>query len=204
MIAYGFAAIKTDAFQDLSESIKEEVWDDHPHSLTHIDNYLQYAPAAAVYALNLAGIGGEHNFVDRSIIFFMSNVIMEGFVSSIKDLSHEMRPNGDGYLSFPSGHTAEAFLSATFLMKEYKSRSAWYGIAGYAVAGSVGALRIYNNKHWLNDVVAGAGFGIAATEITYWLYPKLKRTFFPRAHSPKMIFPTYNQQAIGLAYTQYF
>jgi membrane-associated phospholipid phosphatase len=204
MIAYGFAAAKTDVFLDLSEAVKEEVWDDHPHSLTHLDNYLQYAPAAAVYVLNFAGIKGEHNLVDRSILFFMSNVIMEGFVSGLKGLTHEIRPNGSGDLSFPSGHTAEAFLSAAFLMEEYKSRSPWYGIAGYAVAGSVGALRIYNNKHWLNDVVAGAGFGIASTRISYWLYPKLKRILFHRANIAKMIFPTYNQQAIGLAYIQYF
>lgn len=204
LIAYGFIAAKTDPLLDLSESIKQEIWDDHPHPLAHVDNYLQYAPAVAVYALNLAGVKGEHNFVDRSIIFFMSNVIMECFVGSLKGLTHEMRPNGAGYMSFPSGHTAEAFLSASFLMKEYGSRSPWYGIAGYAVASSVGALRIYNNKHWLNDVVAGAGFGIASTEITYWLYPKLKTLFFPRAHSAKMIFPTYNQQAAGLAYIQYF
>ena len=32
------------------------------------------------------------------------------------------------------------------------------------MAGTVGYLRVYNNKHWLHDVVAGAGFGIASAE----------------------------------------
>src|SRR6185295_11914163 len=83
MIAYGFVARYSDPLFDLSESVQEETWDDHPHNTTTLDNYLQYAPAVAVYALNLAGIKGEHNFVDRSMIFLMSNLIMEGFVSTI-------------------------------------------------------------------------------------------------------------------------
>src|SRR5664279_5156841 len=123
------------------------------------------------------------------MIYLMSNLIMEGFVTSIKNWSHELRPNGDGYQSFPSGHTAEAFLSATFLYEEYKNVSIWYGVGGYLVAGTVGALRIYNDKHWLHDVIAGAGFGIASTELSYWLYPLLKRTFFPKSCGSKMIVP---------------
>ncbi len=204
MIAYGFIARYSDPLFDLSESVQEETWDDHPHNTTTLDNYLQYAPAVAVYALNLAGIKGEHNFVDRSMIFLMSNLIMEGFVSTIKVTSHELRPNKNGYESFPSGHTAEAFVSATFLYEEYKHVSIWYGVSGYLVAGTVGALRIYNDKHWLHDVIAGAGFGIASTEVSYWLYPLLKRTFFPKSCGSKMIVPVMVDHGIGLGYIQQF
>jgi membrane-associated phospholipid phosphatase len=204
MIAYGFAALHIDGLTDLSEQVQEETWDDHPHNTTTIENYLQFAPAVAVYALNLAGVKGEHNFVDRSMIYLMSNIIMEGFVASIKNLSHELRPNGQGYQSFPSGHAAEAFLSATFLYEEYKNVSIWYGVGGYLVAGTVGALRIYNNAHWLHDVIAGAGFGIASTELSYWLYPVLKRTFFPKSCGSKMIVPVMEHNGLGLAFIQLF
>jgi membrane-associated phospholipid phosphatase len=204
MIAYGFAALHIDGLTDLSEQIQEETWDDHTHRTTTLDNYLQFAPAAAVYALNLAGIQGEHNFVDRSMIYLISNLIMEGFVTTIKNQSHELRPNGDGYQSFPSGHTAEAFLSATFLYEEYKNVSIWYGVGGYLIAGTVGALRIYNDKHWLHDVVAGAGFGITSTELTYWLYPLLKRTFFPKSCGSKIIVPVMQDHGAGIAYIQQF
>jgi len=34
---------------------------------------------------------------------------------------------------------------------------------------------MYNNRHWLSDVVAGAGFGILSTKVSYLLYPKLRR-----------------------------
>jgi membrane-associated phospholipid phosphatase len=204
MIGYGFAALHVDGLTDWSGRIQEETWDDHPHNKTTIDNYLQFAPAVAVYALNLAGIKGEHNFVDRSMIYLMSNVIMLGFVTSIKNWSHELRPNGQGYQSFPSGHTAEAFLSATFLYEEYKNVSIWYGVGGYLVAGTVGALRIYNDAHWLHDVIAGAGFGIASTELSYWLYPLLKRTFFPKSCGSKMIVPVLENHGAGLAFIQLF
>jgi membrane-associated phospholipid phosphatase len=204
MIAYGFAALHLDPLTDISERVQEETWDDHPHNTTTFDNYLQFAPAVAVYALNLAGIKGEHNFLDRSMIYLMSNVIMEGFVAPIKNWTHIPRPNGEGYQSFPSGHTAEAFLSATFLYEEYKNVSIWYGVGGYLVAGTVGALRIYNDKHWLHDVIAGAGFGIASTELSYWLYPLLKRTFFPKSCGSKMIVPVMENHGAGLAFIQLF
>ncbi len=204
LIAYGYTATKWDALFDISRQVQNYVWVEHPHNTTTIDNYLQWVPALAVYGLNIAGVKGEHNFVDRSMIFLISNLIMEGFVSTIKVVSHEERPNGEGYESFPSGHTAEAFLSATFLLEEYKNVSIWYGVGGYLVAGTVGYLRIYNNKHWLHDVVAGAGFGIASTEFTYWLYPILKRTFFPKSCGSKMIVPVMVDHGAGLAYIQQF
>ena len=34
-------------------------------------------------------------------------------------------------------------------------------------------LRIHNNRHWVNDVVAGAAVGMLSTKFAYWLYPKL-------------------------------
>ena len=204
LIAYGYAATKSDALFSISKSAQQYVWVDHPHNTTQIDDYLQWAPAVAVYALNFAGIKGEHNFIDRSMIFGISNLIMESFVTIIKNNSHEIRPDSSDYYSFPSGHTAEAFLSATFLFEEYKNVSIWYGIGGYLIAGTVGYLRVYNDKHWLHDVVAGAGFGIASAELTYWLYPVLKRTFFPKSCGRKMIVPVAEEHGLGLAYIQHF
>ena len=38
-----------------------------------------------------------------------------------------------------------------------------------------GVLRIYNNRHWLNDVLAGAGIGILSARIGYWMLPVSRR-----------------------------
>jgi membrane-associated phospholipid phosphatase len=56
--------------------------------------------------------------------------------------------------------------------QEYKDVSIWYGISGYVVATGTGFFRMYNDRHWLTDVAAGAGIGILCTKTAYWLYPK--------------------------------
>jgi len=191
MIAYGFVTLRSDGLQDINSELKEEIWTEKPHDKMHIDNYLQLAPAVAVYGLNIAGIKGKNNLRDRSMIFLMSNVFLNATVFSLKKTTHETRPDGSDKLSFPSGHTAEAFASAEFLRQEYKDISPWYGIAGYATAAATGLLRMYNNKHWFGDIVAGAGVGIASTKLAYWVYPKIKTMFFKNKPINTMVMPYY-------------
>lgn len=204
MISYGVSYFAVNGVKRLNENIKEEVAMEHPHHKVSIDNYLQYAPALAVYGLNAAGIHGKHNFKDRSILYGMSMVISNATVFSIKKFSNVQRPDGSNDLSFPSGHTANAFVAAEFMRQEYKDVSPWYGVAGYAVAATTGYLRMYNNKHWFSDVVAGAGVGIASTKLAYWLYPMLKRTFSKNKDLNTVVMPTYSQGAIGLGLVHKF
>jgi membrane-associated phospholipid phosphatase len=204
LIVAGFIAERTDPSLDLNEFFQEEIWTENPHSTTTIDNYLQFAPAAAVFTLNVVGIKGRNNLLDESMIYLMSNIIMNTVVTITKNVTHELRPDGSDYKSFPSGHTAEAFLSADFLYQEYRDVSPWYGVAGYGVAATVGYLRMYNNKHWLNDVVAGAGFGMASTRLTYWLYPKIKKLFAKNKPMTTMILPYYNNSTGGITLTHIF
>jgi hypothetical protein len=206
MIAYGATAVHNGSLQSLNGEVKEGVWTNYPHKTTHVDTYLMFAPTLSVYALNAAGIHGAHNFKDRTIILLMANVIGNGVVFSVKGLSHEQRPDGSDYMSFPSGHTAEAFIGAEFMRMEYKDVSPWYGVAGYAMATATGLLRMYNDKHWMSDVVAGAGVGIASTRIAYWLYPKMQQ-LFGKPKDPDVVnvlMPTYNSGSFGLSFVKTF
>jgi hypothetical protein len=206
MIAYGATAVHNGSLQKVNGEVKEQIWEDNPHRPFHLDNYLMFAPTLSVYALNAAGIHGAHNFKDRTIILVMANVIANGTVFGVKSWSHERRPDGSDYASFPSGHTAEAFVGAEFMRLEYKDVSPWYGIAGYAMATATGMLRMYNDKHWMSDVVAGAGVGIASTRIAYWLYPKMQG-LFGKPKNPEvvnMVMPTYNNGSIGFAWVKTF
>jgi len=205
MIAYGFTTLNIHGLKEINQKVREEIWIDDPHSKVSIDNYLQFVPAVAVYALNLAGIHGQHNFRDRTMIYLMANVFAEGTVFSLKGITHQLRPDGSNYLSFPSGHTAEAFASAEFMRQEYKDVSPWYGVAGYAMATATGMLRMYNNKHWLSDVVTGAGIGIASTRIAYWLYPVLQHAF-GKNNKPvnSVIMPSFQNGAFGLSFAHQF
>lgn len=137
-----------------------------------IDDYSQYAPMVAVYGLNLCGVNGKHGFKDRTIILAMSYATMGIFVNTMKHSFKEKRPDSNALNSFPSGHTATVFMGAEFLRREYKDVSPWIGYSGYAVAATTGYLRIYNNRHYINDVIAGACIGIASVKLAYWLYPK--------------------------------
>ncbi len=176
-ITYGAISQSNEDLKDFDNNIKKLVRKDADFH-TPVDNYLQYAPGLAVYALNAVGIKGEHNFRDRTMIYLLSNVMMGITVQSIKKITKVQRPEGSGTNAFPSGHTATAFAGAEFLRQEYKDVSPWYGIAGYAAATTTGIMRMYNNKHWFRDVVAGAGFGILSTEAAYWLEPIIAKKIF--------------------------
>lgn len=204
LVVYGVNTLRSDGFKNFNEEVKEEVWTEHAHKQMHIDNYLQYAPAAAVYALNAAGIKGKNNFRDRTIIYGMATAMVTGVVVSVKGLTKEMRPDDSNKSSFPSGHTATAFAAAEFLRQEYKDVSPWYGIAGYAAAAATGYLRMYNNKHWLSDVVAGAGVGILSTRFAYQMYPAIKRVFCKKSESSTIVLPTYQNGAIGVGLVHRF
>lgn len=181
LITYGFVARGSDALKKIDTSIKKNVTAKNFH--TTIDNYLDWAPGMAVYALNALGIKGKHNFRDRTITYLLSNIIVAITVQSLKKITKELRPDGSDYNSFPSGHTAVAFAGAAFLNQEYKHLSTWYGFAGYTVATATGILRIYNNEHWFRDVIAGAGVGILSTKMAYWLEPKIATLLFKKRSS---------------------
>lgn len=174
-ITYGVLALYKGPFKTLNISTRNELMEDHRLIHTQVDNYLQYAPAAAVTGLNIAGVHGKHSFIDELCVYAISNVIMGITVEGTKHFSHELRPDGSDYYSFPSGHTATAFAAAEWLRNEYWQHSPWIGIAGYAAATATGVLRVYNNRHWISDVIAGAGFGFLSTRIAYELNPWVEK-----------------------------
>lgn len=171
--AFGFSTlfVCSDWFVKQRNNIQDVLSADGKHKIP-IDDYMQYTPMVAVYGLNLCGVKGKHKFKDRTIILAMSYATMGILVNSMKYTFKEKRPDSNARNSFPSGHTATAFMGAEFLYKEFKDISPWIAYSGYAVAATTGYLRIYNNRHYINDVVAGACIGMISTKLAYWVYPK--------------------------------
>jgi membrane-associated phospholipid phosphatase len=198
-IVYGVVTLANDGLQKMNQNIREEIWLDHPHQLTHIDNYMLVAPALSVYLLNAAGIHGKNNFRDMTMIYLVSNLILTATVFPLKKITHRLRPDSSAYSAFPSGHTAEAFASAEFMRMEYKDVSPWYGIAGYTMAVATGYLRMYNNKHWFSDVLTGAGIGILSTKLAFWLYPKIQHKLFKDKHPNTIVMPVYKNNTFGVS-----
>jgi membrane-associated phospholipid phosphatase len=204
LVSYGLVSLGNNAVRTLDYTTKAELQEDHPLFAYHADNYLQYAPIAAVYALNLAGVKGKHSITDQTALYILSFGIMGISTTGIKHVADRNRPDGSNNYSFPSGHTASAFAAAELLNQEYRNVSPWISYAGYTVATLTGALRMYNNRHWLSDVVAGAGVGIASTKIAYLIYPHLKKLVIGKQNVHYSIVPTYYQKAAGIAFNGTF
>lgn len=207
LIGYGLAGLESHDLKFLNAEISEEVTENIDEKIT-LDDFSQYAPAASVYALNAAGVEGKHNFKDRSVIIATSYLILSSSVLGLKSITKIERPDGSSKNSFPSGHTATAFAGAEFLWQEYKDQSIWYGIAGYAVATGTGVFRMYNNRHWLTDVAAGAGIGILSTKIAYWINPYITRQLFSKKEkdrkSVSLLLPYYDGKNVGLCFVKTF
>ncbi|MEJ5052504.1 phosphatase PAP2 family protein [Chryseobacterium culicis] len=144
-----------------------------PNFKVKYDDYLQYAPAVAVYGLKLAGVKGRNNIGRATLSYGTSLAIMAILVNSIKYTAKVERPDGSNNNSFPSGHTAMAFTNASFLHKEYGIVNPAYSIAGYGSATITGLGRNLNNRHWVPDILAGAGIGIISTELGYFFIDKI-------------------------------
>lgn len=82
----------------------------------------------------------------------------------------------DGMKSFPSGHASAAFAGATFVALHLAHEGVWGSqapewaapVAALAVgglmtgAGFVAASRVADHRHYIEDVVVGAGIGVAS------------------------------------------
>lgn len=134
------------------------------------DDQLQFGGIALSTGLKLAGVEGRSAWGRYLASAGLSYAAMALMVNVVKYSAHEMRPDGSTANSFPSGHTATAFVGATVLHKEYGlTRSPWYSVAGYAMATTTGVMRSLNNRHWISDILVGAGIGILSTDIGYML-----------------------------------
>ena len=142
---------------------------------TIVDDYLQYVPLASVYGLSLFGADAKHNYVDRTLEVGVSCAALVGIVGGAKFLIQKERPDGSDFNSFPSGHSAKVFMGAELVRIEYGEEHPWLAVGAYTIATATGALRVYNNHHWVSDVIAGAGVGILSARIGYWLLPYTKR-----------------------------
>lgn len=206
LIGYGVAGLESKALQSYNSEVRDEMTE-HIDERMSLDDFTQYAPFLSVYGLNALGIKGKNNLGNRTLILATSYLIMGATVNGIKSLTTELRPDGSSANSFPSGHTATAFMGAEFLRQEYKQVSVWYGITGYAVAAGTGLFRVYNDRHWLTDVAAGAGIGILSTKIAYWVNPFMTKLLFKRQNdlsSSAIVYPYYNGTLAGVGFSLNF
>lgn len=199
-IGLGIAGLEWKGLKSVNHKISDTLWGDG-HKKIGIDNFTEYLPALATYGLKLCGVNSLHDYVDLSIIMGTAYLMMAAIVYPTKDFVSSPRPNGDPkFNSFPSGHSAWAFVGAEIMRREYWHVSPWIGISGYLVATGTAFLRLYNGAHWFTDVLAGAGIGILCAEAAYWLYPAVVKHLFPKRYKTNIFLsPTATRSSIGVA-----
>jgi membrane-associated phospholipid phosphatase len=111
--------------------------------------FATYAVGRAIHQPRVANIGAD---------LVRAQIVAQGATQAIKFSARRTRPDGT-ILSFPSGHTASSFATATVL----QSHLGWkVGIPAYAMATWVAASRVQMERHFVSDVIAGATVGILA------------------------------------------
>lgn len=175
----------TDNYLINHDEIKEER-NEYFSGFSHrADNYLQFAPVAAVGLFSAFGLKGKHSPAQQALLFGKAELIMMVMVMPIKNWAHVQRPDSSAFNSFPSGHTAQAFMAADFFRREFGSRYPWVSVGMYSLATGIGVFRILNNRHWVSDVIAGAGFGMLSATLSYSLHKSLHNRLLPQALIPQ-------------------
>lgn len=155
------------------ESLKNEIVEERNEHLfgftNHLDDYAQFAPFVAIYGFEMAGMKPKTDWKNRTAILIKGQVLNLGMVYFMKKTLKKTRPDGTAY-SFPSGHTANAFAGATMLSIEYGDTYKWVPYVSYGVATGIGVMRMANNKHYISDVLFGAGLGILSMKVAYWTH----------------------------------
>jgi membrane-associated phospholipid phosphatase len=86
---------------------------------TSIDNYLQFAPIAAGYAMLINN--PEHSFWNYTEKIVLTEVMLNAIIQPVKHITKVPRPDTGEPTSFPSGHTTQAFAGATVFLTSLHS-----------------------------------------------------------------------------------
>lgn len=159
----------------------------------------QWIPNAA-YAGAFLGVGLVSDGRDRANRLGFAAGMLKATVYSallttaLKYSVREQRPDGSDRLSFPSGHTTTAFAFSGYV---WAAHGPLFGVPATLLASAVGFSRMGDNRHRLNDVLAGAtiglsyGFGIRANQ-------------GPAARAAWMLSPLFDGDGHGLQLTRSF
>ena len=173
----------------------------------HYDDWTQYAPAAVMVGLKACGYKGRSTWGRMLVSDAFSAASMAVIVTGMKHTVKRLRPDESASNSFPSRHTATAFMTATMLHKEYEGRSPWFSIGGYALATLTGVSRVLNNRHWITDVAAGAAIGIGSVHLGYFITDKIfkDRQLNPAYEEPEFYYdPSVKHYTVELLFGRRF
>ena len=116
----------------------------------------QLGAAFATYAVGRASDSPRAVSVGADLV--RAQLMAQTTTLAFKYAFGRVRPDGSAR-SFPSGHTAVSFASATVLERHFGWK---VGVPAFALASYVAASRVEGRRHYLSDVAFGAALGIVA------------------------------------------
>lgn len=152
----------------IKEDFREWVRDQYAVSQSSIDDYLQHLPIAMLYTTDWIKGRSKEDVGRHTRHLIVSEVFSIGTALLLKELVNNTRPNGGSH-SFPSGHTTHAFTGATVFYLSMRKEHPVLAYAGFIPASLTGAYRMIKDKHWVSDVLFGAGLGILSATLVYEL-----------------------------------
>ena len=129
----------------------------------------QVTAGFATYGVGKVSGNRTAALVGRDIV--RAQLLSQTLVQAVKFTVRRERPDGSNDKSFPSGHSASAFATATVLQRHYGWR---VGVPAYALGSYIALARMAWNRHHATDVVMGAGFGIASARTVTMSMAKAK------------------------------
>lgn len=162
----------------ISAYVRHDFITKHPAVFEHTNSRMQDyvvagSPLAAAWILKAAGVKSRSTTRRMLTANAFALVLAGGLTEGTKHIVSEQRPDLSDNHSFPSGHTALAYVGATVLSREFGHISPWITVGAYSVATGTEILRIKHNAHWVNDVFMGAGIGTVSTNVGYWLADRI-------------------------------
>lgn len=138
---------------------------------TKADNYTVIAPVVILGAVDLLKFKAKNSVWNQTKYGAISECMSVGIVLLLKNTLKIERPDHSEFNSFPSGHTAVSFTASQVLYNEFSQTNKFIAYSGFLFSVSTGSLRVINNKHWIPDVLMGAGIGILVTNLVYHFEP---------------------------------
>jgi membrane-associated phospholipid phosphatase len=138
---------------------------------TRVDDVLPLAPVGIMYSADLLKLKARNSVWNQTKYLAISEITSVGIVLILKNTLKILRPDSSSYNSFPSGHTTIAFTSSQVLFNEFYQTNKIVACSGLLFSISTGSLRVINNRHWVPDVLMGAGIGILVTNLVYHIEP---------------------------------
>jgi membrane-associated phospholipid phosphatase len=186
----------------VDDPIRQHFFDHRYSSMTHLSDFTthfgdwkQQVPIVGGIAIaglatgndrmsKMAADAAEASFLAAGIVNPLLVYVSGRALPKAREDAFNFRPFVPGRNSFASGHTAAAFALATTLDQNLREPwGYWQTPFLYAMATGCGVSRIYDEKHYLSDVIMGAGIGAS---VGYWLANKPRN----RKKSPVTLVPT--------------